>query len=159
MNSGAISNQAGQGSNGAEHENDPAVIEKLLNNKGATWAMVGLTNNPNRPAPNVSLYVKEGLGMNIIPVNPRNESVHGESAYRRLSGIEKPIDVVDIFVNASQAEDLVQQAIDAGAKAVWLQVGVRSEKAAQMAKDAGLDVVMDTCPSIEGRIRGLGMPT
>ena len=77
--------------------------------------------------------------------------VHGETGYRRLADVPGEIDVVDCFVNSQKVGAIVDQAIEVGAKAVWLQVGVVDEAAAQRAKDAGLDVVMDTCPVIEAR--------
>ena len=137
------------------HVNDPAVVEALLSKKGARWAVVGLSNNPRRTAVGVSRYVQDHLGMEIIPVSLKGDDVHGNKGYRRLSDIPGQIDVVDCFVNSSRVGDIVDQAIEAGAKAVWLQLGVIDEAAAQRAADAGLDVVMDTCPVIEAPRFGL----
>lgn len=137
------------------HVNDPAVVEALLSSKGARWAVVGLSNNPRRTAVGVSRYVQDHLGMEIIPVSLKGDDVHGNKGYRRLSDIPGQIDVVDCFVNSSRVGDIVDQAIEAGAKAVWLQLGVIDEAAAQRAADAGLDVVMDTCPVIEAPRFGL----
>lgn len=131
------------------HVNDPAVVEALLTNKGARWAVVGLSSNPRRTAVGVSRYVQDHLGMEIIPVSLKGDDVHGNKGYRRLSDVPGQIDVVDCFVNSSRVGDIVDQAIEVGAKAVWLQLGVIDEAAAQRAADAGLDVVMDTCPVIE----------
>ncbi|MBP3035856.1 CoA-binding protein [Arthrobacter sp. zg-ZUI100] len=130
------------------HVNDPAVVERLLRNKGR-WAVVGLSNNPMRPAVGVSRYLQDHLGMEIIPVSLKGDDVHGNKGYRRLSEIPGTIDVVDCFVNSTRVGDVVDQAIDVGAKAVWLQLGVIDEAAAARAAAAGLDVVMDTCPVIE----------
>jgi len=88
-------------------------------------------------------------GMRIVPVNPLAESVHGENGYARLSDIDFPIDVVDIFRRPDQAGQHVDEAIAIGARCVWLQLGVVDEQAARRALDAGLDVVMDACPKIE----------
>ncbi|WP_104102684.1 CoA-binding protein [Arthrobacter sp. 08Y14] len=137
------------------HVNKSAVVEALLTNKGARWAVVGLSNNPRRTAVGVSRYVQDHLGMEIIPVSLKGDDVHGNKGYRRLSEIPGQIDVVDCFVNSSRVGDIVDQAIEAGAKAVWLQLGVIDEAAAQRAADAGLDVVMDTCPVIEAPRFGL----
>ena len=137
------------------HVNDPAVVESLLSNRGARWAVVGLSNNPRRTAVGVSRYIQDHLGMEIIPVSLKGDDVHGNKGYRRLSEIPGQIDVVDCFVNSSRVGDIVDQAIEAGAKAVWLQLGVIDEAAAQRAADAGLDVVMDTCPVIEAPRFGL----
>ena len=142
--------------NGAStaHANDPDVIRRLLTTPGR-WAVVGLSNNPMRPAVGVSRYVQDTLGMEIIPVSLKGDDVHGNKGYRKLSEIPGSIDVVDCFVNSSRVGDIVDQSIEAGAKAVWLQLGVVDEAAAARAKAAGLDVVMDTCPVIEAPRVGL----
>ncbi len=142
--------------NGAStaHANDPEVIRRLLTAPGR-WAVVGLSNNPMRPAVGVSRYVQDTLGMEIVPVSLKGDDVHGNKGYRKLSEIPGSIDVVDCFVNSSRVGDIVDQAIEVGAKAVWLQLGVVDEAAAARAKAAGLDVVMDTCPVIEAPRVGL----
>ncbi|PYF95925.1 hypothetical protein SAMN05216184_1259 [Georgenia satyanarayanai] len=129
------------------HRNDPAVIERLLRTPGR-WAVVGLSSNRARTAYGIASYVQD-LGMEIVPVHPRAESVHGAQGYARLADVPGDIDVVDVFVNSSLAGGVVDEAIAAGAKAVWLQLGVVDEAAAARATAAGLDVVMDTCPAIE----------
>ncbi|WP_454084668.1 CoA-binding protein [Georgenia sp. Marseille-Q6866] len=129
------------------HRNDPAVIERLLRTPGR-WAVVGLSGNRARTAYGVAAYVQD-LGMEIVPVHPRAESVHGAQGYARLADVPGEIDVVDVFVNSSLAGGVVDEAIEAGARAVWLQLGVVDEAAAARASAAGLDVVMDTCPAIE----------
>ncbi|GAA3291803.1 CoA-binding protein [Arthrobacter citreus] len=136
------------------HVNDPAVVERLLRQKGR-WAVVGLSNNPRRTALGVSKYVQDHLGMEIIPVSLKGDDVHGNQGYKRLGDIPGPIDVVDCFVNSTRVGDIVDQAIAVGAKAVWLQLGVIDEAAARRAADAGLDVVMNTCPVIEAPHYGL----
>ena len=131
------------------HTNDPAVIERLLRTKGR-WAIVGLTTNEWRSAYDVSLFIRDRLGMEIIPVNLPGDSVHGETGYRTLGDIpaeKQPVDVVDCFVNSQIVGQVVDQAIAVGAKAVWMQLGVIDEAAAERAKAAGLDVVMSACPA------------
>lgn len=131
------------------HVNDPAVIERLMRNKGR-WAVVGLSTNEWRAAYDTSLFIRDRLGMEIIPVNLPGDPVHGETGYRRLADIppeKQPIDVVDCFVNSQKVGAVVDQAIAVGAKAVWLQLGVIDEAAAGRAKAAGLDVVMNMCPA------------
>lgn len=135
------------------HHNDIAVIERLLSTPGR-WAVVGLSNNRSRTAYDIAAYVQE-LGMEIVPVHPRAETVHGAQGYRTLAEVPGRIDVVDIFVNSSLAGAVVDEAIAVGAKAVWLQFGVVDEAAAERARAAGLDVVMDTCPAIEAPRLGL----
>ncbi|MBD7995050.1 CoA-binding protein [Arthrobacter sp. Sa2CUA1] len=136
------------------HRNDPEVISRLLSARGR-WAVVGLSTNPLRPAVGVSRFIQDTLGMEVIPVNLKGEDVHGNKGYTRLAEVPGQIDVVDCFVNSARVGSVVDQAIDAGAKAVWLQLGVIDEAAAQRAHDAGLDVVMDTCPVIEAGRYGL----
>ncbi|BAS07166.1 uncharacterized protein YccU [Arthrobacter sp. Hiyo4] len=131
------------------HVNDPAVIERLMRNKGR-WAIVGLTTNEWRAAYDTSLFIRDRLGMEIIPINLPGDPVHGETGYRTLGEIpseKQPLDVVDCFVNSQKVGAVVDQAIAVGAKAVWLQLGVIDEAAVDRAKAAGLDVVMDVCPA------------
>lgn len=132
------------------HRNDPGVMQRLLTTP-ARWAVVGLSENRGRPAYGVARYV-QNLGMRIVPVHPRADTVHGARGYRTLTeakAAEGAIDVVDAFVNSQWVGDVVDEAIEIGAKAVWLQLGVVDEAAAARAAAAGLDVVMDTCPAIE----------
>lgn len=131
------------------HVNDPAVIERLMKTKGR-WAIVGLTTNEWRAAYDTSLFIRDRMGMEIIPVNLPGDPVHGEQGYRTLHDIpadKHPIDVVDCFVNSQKVGAVIDEAIAVGAKAVWLQLGVIDEAAAARAKTAGLDVVMDVCPA------------
>ena len=131
------------------HTNDPAVIERLMRTKGR-WAIVGLSTNEWRAAYDTSLFIRDRMGMEIIPVNLSGDPVHGEPGYRSLLDIpaaKQPVDVVDCFVNSHKVGDVVDQAIAVGAKAVWMQLGVVDEAAAKRAKEAGLDVVMDSCPA------------
>jgi len=135
------------------HANDPEVIRRLLTSPGR-WAVVGLSPNRARAAYGVSAYLG-GIGKEIIPVHPNGEAVHGAAGVRSLAEIDGPVDVVDVFVNSSLAGDVVDQAIAIGARAVWLQLDVVDEDAAARAQAAGLDVVMDACPAIEGPRLGL----
>ncbi|EMQ96862.1 CoA-binding protein [Paeniglutamicibacter gangotriensis] len=135
---------------GRRHVNDPAVIRRLLKTP-ARWAVVGLTNNPRRVAPEVSRFLQDQLGMEIIPVSLSGEDVTGNVGYKRLSEVPGHINVVDCFVNSQKVGHIVDQAIAIGADAVWLQLGVVDEAAVQRARAAGMDVVMDTCPMIEVR--------
>ncbi|MHA7263105.1 CoA-binding protein [Arthrobacter sp. TMN-37] len=137
-----------------KHSNDPAVIRRLLGEPGR-WAVVGLSNNPRRTALSVSRFLADRLDKEIVPVSLKGENVHGRKGYRTLGEIPGPIDVVDCFVNSTRVGAVVDQAIAVGAKAVWLQQGVVDEAAAQRARDAGLDVVMDTCPVTESARLGL----
>lgn len=135
--------------------NDLAVIRRLLTTPGR-WAVVGLSTNAARAAWGVAAYLQDTLGHEIVPVHPSGETVHGAAGQKRLADIAGPIDVVDVFVNSRLAGDVVDEAIAIGARAVWLQLGVIDEAAADRAQAAGLDVVMDACPAIEGPRLGLG---
>ena len=136
------------------HINDPKLIRRLLTTPGR-WAVVGLSGNPLRPAVGVSLFLQQHLGQEIIPVSLKGDDVHGAKGYKTLAEVPGSIDVVDCFVNSTKVGAVVDQAIAVGAKAVWLQLGIIDEDAAQRAKDAGLDVVMNTCPKIEAAKLGL----
>ena len=117
-----------------------------------TWAVVGLGNNPNRPAFGVAKLLQD-KGHRIIPVHPSAEVVHGEVGYKTLAEIPDSIDVVDCFVNSQLVGDIVDQAIAVGAKAVWLQLDVIDHAAISRAQAAGLLTVTDRCPATEYRAR------
>ena len=134
--------------------NDPAVIRRLLTTPGR-WAVVGLSTNTARAAWGVAAYLKDALGHEIVPVHPHGETVHGAPGVTRLADIDGSVDVVDVFVNARLAGAVVDEAVAIGARAVWLQLGVVDDAAAARARAAGLDVVMDACPAIEGPRLGL----
>ena len=119
-----------------------------------TIAVVGASDRPDRPSNDVMRSLQEH-GYRVLPVNPQitGEHVHGEYVWRELSQIGEPIDLVDIFRNSDAAGEAVDEAIAAGAKAVWMQLGVVNEAAAARAEAAGLKVVMDRCAKIEvGRL-------
>ncbi len=130
-------------------------IAKLLG-EARTIALVGASDNPGRASYGVMKFLQD-QGYRVIPVNPRitGEHVHGEFVWRELAQIGEPIDIVDIFRNSDDAAAAVDEAIAAGAKAVWMQLGLINEEAAAKAEAAGLKVVMDRCPKIE--IARLGM--
>jgi uncharacterized protein len=141
----------------APHRNDPEVVRRLLSTPG-TWAVVGLSGNPRRTAYGIARYLQATLGMRIVPVHPRADTVHGEPGYATLAEVGTPIDVVEVFVRSDLAGAVVDEAIAVHARAVWLQLGVIDEAAAARAQAAGLDVVMDTCPAIEAPRLGLDHP-
>lgn len=122
-----------------------------------TIAMIGASDRPDRPSYGVMKFLQD-RGYRVIPVNPQitGQHVHGEYVWRELSQIGEPIDLVDIFRRPQAAGEAVDEAIAAGAKAVWMQIGVINEDAARRAAEAGLKVVMDRCPKID--IPRLGVP-
>ncbi|TRW45867.1 CoA-binding protein [Georgenia yuyongxinii] len=136
------------------HVNDTDVVRRLLSTPGR-WAVVGLSENPARTAYEIAEYLQQHLGMQIVPVHPKADTVHGEPGYTTLADVPGAIDVVDVFVRSELAGGVVDQAIAVGAKAVWLQLGVIDEAAAARATEAGLDVVMNTCPAIEAPRLGI----
>lgn len=125
--------------------NDPSVIQRLLTTP-ATWAVVGLSSSFLRDSYRIAKLL-QGIGMRIVPVNPFVDEVHGEKAYARLADVPFEVDVVDLFRRVPGPH--VYEAIEIGAGAVWMQLGVIDDIAAAAAEEAGLDVVMNRCPAIE----------
>lgn len=131
---------------------DPAVIDRFLDDY-QTWAVVGLSNDTSRTAYEIADLLR-ARGKRVVPVHPSAPTVAGEQGYATLAEVPFEIDAVDVFVRSELAGAVVDQAVAAGARGVWLQLGVIDEAAAVRAHDASLDVVMDTCPAIEWRRRG-----
>jgi predicted CoA-binding protein len=127
----------------------PEVIRDVLT-QTHTWAIVGCSPDPRRDSHRVALML-QNRGFRVIPVNPGIEELFGERGYPSVRSIPaaESVEVVDVFRRAEQAGAHVEEAIVVGARAVWLQLGVVDEAAAQRALEAGLEVVMDHCPSIE----------
>jgi uncharacterized protein len=122
---------------------EPGEMASLLRS-ARTIAVVGLSNKRWRPSYGVSEYMQRA-GYRIIPVNPGIDEVLGEKCYPDLESAPGPIDIVNIFRRSEAAPEIVEAAIRIGAKAVWMQEGVRHEAAAARARAAGLVVVMDRC--------------
>ena len=131
-------------------------IAELLRS-ARTIALVGASDRPDRPSYRVMKFLQDH-GYRVIPVNPSitGEHVHGEYVWRELAQIGEPIDIVDIFRRPIAAGEAVNEAIAVGSKAVWMQLGVINQEAAERAEAAGLKVVMDRCPAIEIPRLGLG---
>jgi hypothetical protein len=128
---------------------DDAKIKEILENSH-TVAVVGLSPNPERDSHEVAAYLQQA-GYRIIPVNPKADKILGEKAYPDIRSINEPIDIVDIFRNPEFVPAIVDEAIEAGAKTIWMQLGIVHEQAARKAADAGLNVVMDKCMFREHR--------
>jgi predicted CoA-binding protein len=135
---------------------DDATIRNILTSTGDVWAVVGLSDNPERAAYRVAEKLQRLLGKKVVPVHPKAETVHGEQGYASLEEIPFPVDVVDVFVNSDLAGDIADQAVALGAKAVWFQVGVIDEAAYERTRAAGLQMVMDCSPGREIPRLGLG---
>ena len=118
-------------------------IEKILR-ESKVVAVVGLSPKPERPSFGVAKYL-QNHGYRIIPVNPTVTEVLGERSYPSLKDVTERIDVVDIFRRPEDVPGVVEEAIQVGARAIWMQEGVVNDEAASMAEEAGLDVVMDRC--------------
>lgn len=126
---------------------DINTLRRVLR-KPRTIAVVGLSANWYRPSFFAAKYMQEH-GYRIIPVNPSYQEVLGEKCYPSLKDIPEPVDIVDCFRKSEEIEPLADEAIAIGAKALWMQIGVMNDKAAQKARKAGLDVVQDRCVKIE----------
>lgn len=132
--------------------NSEETISRILD-ECRTIAVIGLSSDPWRPSNSVSAYMRRN-GYTVIPVNPNETEVFGEKAYSDLASVPAKVDLVDVFRRSEEAGKAVDEAIAAGAKAVWLQEGVIDSAAAQRAVDAGLLVVMDRCWLKEHMRRG-----
>lgn len=111
-------------------------------------AVVGLSADWSRPSFFAAKYLLDH-GFDIIPVNPKYEEILGQKCYPDLKSIPEPVDIVDLFQKAERVTTFVDDAISIKAKLVWMQLGIINEEAAQKARDAGLEVVMDRCMKIE----------
>ena len=109
-----------------------------------TIAVVGLSSNPEKASNEVGNYLKE-QGYRIIPVNPNEEEVLGEHAYDSVEEIPEKVDVVDVFLPPDKTPEIAEDAVRAGAGALWLQEGITNEEARQIAQEGGLAYVEDTC--------------
>ena len=121
-------------------------IQSILNYK--TIAVVGISDNPERPSNSVAKFLEEH-GYQIIPVNPNLAEWEGKKCYPDLLSIPVKVDVVDIFRRPEAVLPIVDEAIAIKAKAVWMQLGIINEEAAAKARKAGIEVVMDRCMKIE----------
>ena len=116
-----------------------------------TIAVVGVSSDPSRPSHDVARYLIDA-GFEVYLVNPTGEGeILGHPVYARVQDLPEPVDIVDIFRRPEFVVPLVQDAVEARAKAVWLQLDIINEEAATHARDAGLEVVMDRCTKIEHR--------
>jgi predicted CoA-binding protein len=122
--------------------NDQMMKEILLSAK--TIASVGLSSSDEKESYWIVLYLKE-QGYRIIPVNPKATEIFGEKVYPDLSSIPDKVDVVQVFRKPEDVPPVVEEAIKIGAKVVWMQEGIVNEEAAQKARVAGLQVVMNAC--------------
>ena len=123
-------------------DHDQELKEILLS--AQTIASVGLSSNQDKESYWIASYLKE-QGYRIIPVNPTATEILGEKVYPSLSAIPDKVDIVQVFRKPEDVPPVVDEAIQIGAKVVWMQEGIRHDVAAQQAREAGLKVVMDAC--------------
>jgi len=122
--------------------------------RSKTIAVVGMSAKPDRASYGVAKYLMEH-GFDIIPVNPVESEILGQKVFPNLSAIGRPIDIVDVFRQSDATPPIVKEAIAIGAKYIWLQEGVVSEESYQLAKAAGVPIIMDRCIAKEHfRMRG-----
>ncbi len=122
----------------------PDKVLKEILTKARVIAVVGLSDNKNRASYRIGRFLK-ARGYKVIPVNPKYDTVFGLKSYSSLLDIPDEVDIVDIFRKPEYVDEIVEDAITIGAKVIWMQEGVINEKAAQAAKESGLEVVMDRC--------------
>ena len=136
---------------------EASLREKLLRiyAETKTIAVVGASADETKAAHQIPRYL-QSQGYRIIPVNPRGGEVLGEPVFRSLTDIDVPVDVVDVFRPAQEAPAIARQAIAIGAKVLWLQIGIESEEARQLAEAAGLTVIMNRCMGETHGQLGLG---
>jgi uncharacterized protein len=138
------------------HESYPDALIRRILTSVKTIAMVGASANWNRPSYFAMKYL-QAKGFRVIPVNPREvgKEILGEKVYAELKEVPDKIDMVDVFRASNAVPPIAKDAVDIGAKVLWMQLGVRNEEAAEMAERAGLTVIMNRCPKIEyGRLFG-----
>ena len=137
---------------------DSAIAERILR-EFRVWAVVGCSSDPKRASHGVARYLMR-QGYEVIPVNPNEASVHGITACPDLRAVpddvRSRIEVVDLFRRADLVMPHVEEAIDIGAKAIWMQLNVWNQEAAELATHAGLLVVMNRCPAIDHPAMVLG---
>ena len=127
---------------------ETSALTRRILEEMTTFAVVGLSSDPTKAAHSVPAAM-QAYGWRIIPVNPHADRLLGEQVYRRLADIPESVDVVNVFRPSAEAADVTRQAVEIGAKAVWLQLGIVSAEARQIATDAGLLYVEDRCTAVE----------
>ena len=140
---------------------DCAVIQRVITMQRV--AIIGLSGNELRASNFVGRYLLRN-GYDVVPVNPREETILGRTSYASLADIPDPVDTIDVFRKPDAVPDIARDAVAIGAKCLWLQYNVISEEGARIATDGGLDVVMDRCMKVEharylGRMHWLGFNT
>ena len=141
---------------------DPLTIQRVLHS-AMTIAIVGLSNNPLRASYFVGYYLKRH-GYQVIPVNPRETEILGQTCYPSLRDVPEHVDIVNVFRAPDALPDIAREAVEIGADALWCQFGVINEEGARIAEEGGVTVIMDRCLKVEharyvGRMHWLGFNT
>jgi len=141
---------------------DPLTIQRVLHG-AKTLAVVGLSGNELRASYFVGYYLKRH-GYRVIPVNPRESEILGETSYPTLRDVPEPVDIVNVFRAPDALPDIARDAVAIGAGAVWCQFGVINDEGNRIVEEGGLDLVVDRCLKIEharyvGRMHWLGFNT
>ena len=145
-----------------EHYQDPSTIQRVLNN-ARTVAIVGLSKKELRASYFVGFYLRRH-GYTVIPVNPREQKILGETSYASLTEVPGQVDIVNVFRAPDALPAIARDAVAIGAGNPWCQFGVVNEEGAGIAEDGGVSVVMDRCIKVEharyvGRMHWLGFNT
>ena len=127
---------------------ETSALTRRILEEMSTFAVVGLSTDPTKAAHSVPAAM-QAYGWRMIPVNPHADRLLGEQVYRRLADIPEPVEVVNVFRPSAEAADVTRQAVEIGAKAVWLQLGIVSAEARRIATEAGLLYVEDRCLAVE----------
>ena len=128
-------------------------ITELLEN-AETIAVYGMSDNPSRVSHSIGMMLAR-TGYKVYPVNPTIETIGDMKVYPDLQSLPEPVDIVDVFRHSRFAKVVAQKAIDAGAKAIWFQLGAEDREAEEMAREAGLEVVARVCIAVEINRRGI----
>jgi len=129
---------------------DRETIRRILE-ESDTIAVVGLSDKPDRTSYQVSAAM-QAKGYRIVPVNPNADKILGETCYPSLKDIPFPVDLVNVFRRSEYCADVAREAAEIGAKTLWLQLGIVNEEAAEIARAAGMNVIMDRCIKVEDSI-------
>ena len=127
---------------------ETSALTRRILQEMSTFAVVGLSSDPTKAAHSVPAAM-QAYGWRMIPVNPHADRLLGEQVYRRLADIPEPVEVVNVFRPSAEAADVTRQAVEIGAKAVWLQLGIVSAEARRIATEAGVLYVEDRCLAVE----------
>jgi predicted CoA-binding protein len=135
---------------GSDDASEEAMIQRML--MAERIAIVGASDRPGRASYMIAQYLK-GVGKTVLPVNPQFETVLGLPCYKSLAEVPGPIDVVNVFRRPEFVPEIARDAVAAGAKGLWVQSGIRSDEAREIARKGGIDYIEDRCIMVEHRYR------